>query len=204
MNMKLVLVLLGSLFSAVAAESIRETELMDPNGIIDGLIEASGADDEDLYNDYDENYDENSDSFDESGDYSGDSEDDDDDETEDDLESTMDTPTTTLGNHIEGDKPHKPKINTEVIQLENDIAISREINPDENEPSNRISMAITSNGFFSRTEVVIAVVAGGVVGLVFAVIIVLLVMRVRKNKKGDIAYDTVKKPIYKKAPTIEA
>ncbi|KAG9473977.1 syndecan 4-B-like [Eleutherodactylus coqui] len=194
MTMKLLaLFLLGALLGAVAAESIRETELMDPNVVIEDLIEASGSDDEDIYTDY---YDEeDSDSSESSG--SGDS----DDETDVDLDFTDDTPTTTLGNHIE-DGVRRTDSNNEVAQNNNDIEIIRKIVHDET--SNEISMASTSHGFFSRTEVVIAVVAGGLVGLVFAIIIVLVVMRVRKNKKGDLAYDAVKKPIYKKAPTIEA
>ncbi|XP_069607866.1 syndecan 4-B-like [Ranitomeya imitator] len=195
--MKLALLLVGFLLSAVAAESIRETELMDPNVIIEDLIEASGSDDEDVYTDY---YDEDSDSFDESS-GSGDS----DEEFEDNLESIMSTPTTAFDNNIEEKDIRKKKVNKdEVDQSSNDISILRNALPDEHEPSNEISMASTAHGFFSRTEVVIAVVAGGCVGLVFAIIIVLLVMRVRKNKKGELAYDPVKKPIYKKAPTIEA
>ncbi|XP_073539635.1 syndecan-4-like isoform X1 [Phyllobates terribilis] len=174
---------------------IRETELMDPNVIIEDLIEASGSDDEDIYTNY---YDEDSDSFDESS-GSGDS----DEEFEDDLESTMTTPTTAFDNNIGEEDMRKKKVN-KVNQNDNDIEISRNAIPDEHEPSNEISMASTAHGFFSRAEVVIAVVAGGCVGLVFAIIIVLLVMRVRKNKKGELAYDPVKKPIYKKAPTIEA
>ncbi|KAM4032760.1 syndecan 4-A-like [Anomaloglossus baeobatrachus] len=196
MTMKLAMLLLGFFLSAVAAESIRETELMDPNVIIEDLIEASGSDDEDIYTEY---YDEDSDSFDESS-GSGDS-----DEFEDDLESTMNTPTSTFNNDIPEVDVHKTKKNKDrVDQDDNDIAIVRNDVSEEHDTSNEISMASTAHGFFSRTEVVIAVVAGGCVGLVFAIIIVLLVMRVRKNKKGDLAYDPVKKPIYKKAPTIEA
>ncbi|XP_044153807.1 syndecan 4-B-like [Bufo gargarizans] len=195
MNVRLVLFLVGCLLSAAVAESIRETELMDPHTMIGGLLEASGADDEDIYTD---NYDDE-----DSDDYEGSSGSGDiDEESEDDLESTISTPTVTLGNKILEDDVRKVKDQNEVVQINNDIEVLKETIPDDQ--SNQISMASTSHGFFSRTEVVIAVVAGGLVGLVFAIIIVLLIMRVRKNKKGDIAYDTVKKPIYKKAPTIEA
>ncbi|XP_069809064.1 syndecan 4-B-like [Dendropsophus ebraccatus] len=200
MNMRLVLFVLGALLGAVAAESIRETELMDPNVVIDDLIESSGADDEDIYTDY---YDEE-DSLEGSGSGFSDEDDSEDDseDDEDDIESTVDTPITTLGNDIEEGFIEK-KISNEVDQENNDIVPNRELMPDE-DISNKIAMPVTSQNFLSRTEVVIAVVAGALVGLVFAVIIVLLVMHVRKNKKGDSAYDTVKKPIYKKAPTIEA
>ncbi|XP_040295060.1 syndecan 4-B-like [Bufo bufo] len=195
MNVRLVLFLAGCLLSAAVAESIRETELMDPHTMIGGLLEASGSDDEDIYTD---NYDDEDSDYSEGSSGSGDI----DEESEDDLESTIATPTVTLGNKIVEDDVRKVKDQNEVVQINNDIEVLKENIPDDQ--SNQISMASTSHGFFSRTEVVIAVVAGGLVGLVFAIIIVLLIMRVRKNKKGDIAYDTVKKPIYKKAPTIEA
>ncbi|KAM3923942.1 syndecan-4-like [Leptodactylus fuscus] len=192
MNMKLLLLLVGSLLSAAAAESMRETELMDPIVKIEDLSEGSGPDDEDLFTDY---YDEeDSDSLDQSS-GSGD------DEIEDDLELTDDTPKTSIDNNSVEEDDDLDVNENEIVQKDNDIEILRKTIPDD--PSNEISMASTSQGFFSRTEVVIAVVAGGLVGLVFAVIIVLLVMRVRRNNK-DITYDAVKKPIYKKAPTIEA
>ncbi|XP_063815644.1 syndecan 4-B-like [Pseudophryne corroboree] len=201
--MNRILFVLGVLLGAVAAESIRETETMDPN-MFEGLVESSGSlpDDEDFeepdyYDDIDsDSFDESSDSFDEiSG--SGDSS-----EEMDDLESTVDTPTTTMGNKIpENDLPDPKFPIDDVDQSDNDIVISKHL--PELEQSNEIFMASTSHGFFSRTEVVVALVAGAVVGLLFAVfIIIFLVMRIRRNK--DVAYDAVKKPIYKKAPTIEA
>ncbi|KAG8566065.1 hypothetical protein GDO81_013083 [Engystomops pustulosus] len=195
MNKK-ILLLVGFLLSAVAAESMRETELMDPNVGINGLIEGSGSDDEDIYTDYygEDDLDNDSDFDQNSG--SGFT-----DDIEDDLDSTIYTPTTTLGNFILDDD-FIQKTENEIVQEDNDIVIKR-TNLDDDE-SNEISMASTSNGFFSRTEVVIAVFAGAFVGLVFAIVIVLLVMRFRRNINKDVAYDVVKKPIYTKAPTIEA
>ncbi|XP_075033049.1 syndecan 4-B-like isoform X2 [Mixophyes fleayi] len=196
--MNRVLFVLGLLLSAAVAESIRETETMDPNRMLDGLIESSGSlpDDEDLeepdyFDDLDSDSLEDSDSFDE-GSGSGDSE-------MDDLESTVDTPTTAMGNKIPENDLIDPKVKiVDVFQIDNEIMVGKKI--PEVEQSNEISMASTSHSFFSRIEVVVALVAGTVVGLLFAVfIIVFVVMR----KKKDIAYDTVKKPIYKKASTME-
>ncbi|XP_075033048.1 syndecan 4-A-like isoform X1 [Mixophyes fleayi] len=197
--MNRVLFVLGLLLSAAVAESIRETETMDPNRMLDGLIESSGSlpDDEDLeepdyFDDLDSDSLEDSDSFDE-GSGSGDS------EEMDDLESTVDTPTTAMGNKIPENDLIDPKVKiVDVFQIDNEIMVGKKI--PEVEQSNEISMASTSHSFFSRIEVVVALVAGTVVGLLFAVfIIVFVVMR----KKKDIAYDTVKKPIYKKASTME-
>lgn len=191
--MKSMLIVLALLICAIAAESIRETETMDPNGMFDDLVESSGSlpDDEDLVDYYD---DLDSDSADE-GSGSGDE--------MDDLESTPDTPTTTMGNKIpENDFPG-PKNDIDVLQTDNDIMVKNNALLNGAEQSNEISMASTANSFFSKTEVIVALVAGAVVGLLFAIfIIVLLVMRIRRNK-GDLTYDTVKKPIYKKAPTVE-
>ncbi|XP_018427063.1 PREDICTED: syndecan 4-B-like [Nanorana parkeri] len=190
--MKSVLIVLALLICAAAAESIRETETMDPNGMFDDIMESSGSlpDDEDL----DDHY-EDSDSADE-GSGSGDE--------MDDLESTPDTPTTTMGNKIPENDFRGPKNDIDVFQTGNDIMVKKNALPNGAEQSNEISMASTVNSFFSKTEVIVALVAGTVVGLLFAIfIIVLLVMRIRRNK-GDLTYDTVKKPIYKKAPTVEA
>ncbi|XP_072271028.1 syndecan-4-like [Pyxicephalus adspersus] len=189
-----VLAFLALLICATAAESIRETETMDPNGMFGDLMESSGSlpDDEDLDDYYDD-----LDSDDE-GSGSGDE--------MDDLESTLDTPTlqTTMDNKIPEDDIHNPKNGIDVLQIENDILPKKTGLSNGVEPSNEISMASTANGFFSKTEVIVALVAGALVGLLFAIfIIVLLVMRIRRHK-GDLTYDTVKKPIYKKASTVEA
>ncbi|XP_073462233.1 syndecan-4-like [Aquarana catesbeiana] len=185
-----VFIIIAVLMCTAAAESIRETETMDPNGMFD-LMESSGSlpDDEDLddyYDDMDLDSDEGSASGDEM----------------DDLESTLDTPTTTMGNKIP--ENNVIDLKNDVLQIENEIIPRKNLIPDESEPSNEISMASTANSFFSKTEVIVALVAGALVGLLFAIfIIVLLIMRIRRNK-GDLTYDAVKKPIYKKASTVEA
>ncbi|KAI4877832.1 hypothetical protein NFI96_027414 [Prochilodus magdalenae] len=55
---------------------------------------------------------------------------------------------------------------------------------------------------FNKTEVLAAVIAGGAVGLLFAVLLILLLVY-RMKKKDEGSYDLGKKPIYKKAPTAE-
>lgn len=55
---------------------------------------------------------------------------------------------------------------------------------------------------FNKTEVLAAVIAGGAVGLLFAVLLILLLVY-RMKKKDEGSYDLGKKPIYKKAPTTE-
>ncbi|XP_063281459.1 syndecan 4-B-like [Pelobates fuscus] len=184
------------LVSAAAAESIRETETMDRRGFYED-IEASGNYDDD--EDIDESTyttdskDSDYDSYESSG--SGDS---------DEEESTVDI-TTTLGNRIPEDDIMPKDKNDYDVSDTNDIIIPRKTSDQGNlEPSNEISMASTGNGgFFNRKEVVVALVAGTLVGLVFAVlIIVVLVMRLQKKDVNGC--DSVKKPIYKKAPTIEA
>lgn len=49
---------------------------------------------------------------------------------------------------------------------------------------------------------ILAVIAGGAVGLLFAVLLILLLVY-RMKKKDEGSYDLSKKPIYKKAPTTE-
>nr|XP_040026223.1 syndecan-4 [Gasterosteus aculeatus aculeatus] len=73
--------------------------------------------------------------------------------------------------------------------------------PVDTHPSN-VLMAHAGDSIFNKTEVLAALIAGGGVGLMFAVLlIVLLIYRVKKKDEGS--YDLGKKPIYKKAPTTE-
>ncbi|KAM8923798.1 syndecan 4-B-like [Pelodytes ibericus] len=125
-------------------------------------------------------------------------------------ESSVDISTTTLGNKIpEGDVVTKRKNEDDDDDGDNgidnnEIIESKTSNPIDHDPSNKISMASTANGgFFQKKKVVVALIAGTLVGLLFAVlIIVFLVMRLkRKDVNGP---DPIRKPIYKKASTIEA
>ncbi|XP_051886925.1 syndecan-4 [Pristis pectinata] len=86
---------------------------------------------------------------------------------------------------------------------------SNEVLLNKNAPShdnidNRVAMASTNNNssMFASTEMLAAMIAGGTIGLLFAILLILLlVYRMRKKDEGS--YDLSKKPIYKKAPTTE-
>ena len=59
------------------------------------------------------------------------------------------------------------------------------------------------NGVLTVSRPVLpALIAGGAVGLIFAVLLILLLIY-RMKKKDEGSYDLGKKPIYKKAPTTE-
>ncbi|XP_053937325.1 syndecan-4 isoform X2 [Cuculus canorus] len=105
-------------------------------------------------------------------------------------------------NYIPGDTERKIEGETKNTMLDNEI-IADKAEPVEENPSNKISMASTANSsIFERTEVLTALIAGGAVGLLFAVFLILLLVY-RMKKKDEGSYDLGKKPIYKKAPTNE-
>ncbi|XP_061584314.1 syndecan-4 isoform X2 [Cololabis saira] len=83
---------------------------------------------------------------------------------------------------------------------DNDILRVEE--PVEEMPSNVLMSHAGDESIFNKTEVLAALIAGGVVGLVFAVLLILLLVY-RMKKKDEGSYDLGKKPIYKKAPTTE-
>ncbi|KAM4622701.1 syndecan 4-B-like [Discoglossus pictus] len=192
--MNKILMVIALVVAAVSAESIRETETMDPAGIFESF-EGSGSlpDDEDidefidddLYPDSDEY-----DSFDEiSG--SGDS---------DEFDSTIETPTVTMGNRIPEDNIDDTYRRNHDLDMENnEILLNKEPKSQDIEPSNEIVMASTGD-FFQRTEVVVALIAGGLVGLLFAVFIIVF-LYIRGQRKPEKSCDPIKKPIYTKAPT---
>ncbi|TSZ54731.1 Syndecan-4 [Bagarius yarrelli] len=75
----------------------------------------------------------------------------------------------------------------------------------QNEVGHHSSVLLSHAGeqnIFNKTEVLAAVIAGGAVGLLFAVVLILLLVY-RMKKKDEGSYDLGKKPIYKKAPTTE-
>ncbi|XP_067856331.1 syndecan-4 [Heptranchias perlo] len=91
-----------------------------------------------------------------------------------------------------------------------DHITNNEVQPNKNAPQqdndvidNRVAMASTNNSsVFESTEMLAAMIAGGTIGLLFAILLILLlVYRMRKKDEGS--YDLSKKPIYKKAPTTE-
>ncbi|XP_068170432.1 syndecan-4 isoform X2 [Antennarius striatus] len=78
----------------------------------------------------------------------------------------------------------------------------KEATPSGEQPSNVLMAHASEDSIFSKTEVLAALIAGGAVGLMFAVLLILLLIYCMK-KKDEGSYDLGKKPIYKKAPTTE-
>lgn len=190
----LLLLLLGG-FPVVPGESIRETEVIDPQDLLEGRF-FSGAlpDDEDAGV-----FEQDSDDFELSG--SGDL---------DDTEGPRTfpeaiQPLVPLDNHIpENARPgiHVPSDPKELE--ENEVIPKRGPSDVGDDVSNKVSMSSTAHGsnIFERTEVLAALIVGGVVGILFAVFLILLLVY-RMKKKDEGSYDLGKKPIYKKAPTNE-
>ncbi|XP_072206250.1 syndecan-4 [Excalfactoria chinensis] len=186
--------LLSLLLAAAAAESVRETETMDAQWL--GYPGSGDLPDDEDIGDFTTHL--TSDEFDideisGSGDYS-----DSDDTT---FLTTVDTPVIS-DNYIPGDTERKIEGEKKNTMLDNEI-IPDKASPVETNLSNKISMASTANSsIFERTEVLTALIAGGAVGLLFAVFLILLLVY-RMKKKDEGSYDLGKKPIYKKAPTNE-
>uniref|UniRef100_H0WW06 Syndecan n=1 Tax=Otolemur garnettii TaxID=30611 RepID=H0WW06_OTOGA len=181
------------LFVGAPAATIRETEVIDPQDLLEGRY-YSGAlpDDEDIGRP-------GQDDFELSG--SGDL------GTEG-MAGRLEVPPIQipLDNHIpEGAGPGS-RVPIEPKELEENEVIPKRISPfdGDEDVSNKVSMSSTAQdgNIFERTEVLAALIVGGVVGILFAVfLIMLLVYRMKKKDEGS--YDLGKKPIYKKAPTNE-
>nr|XP_020644881.1 syndecan-4 [Pogona vitticeps] len=185
--------LLLLLLSAAAAESVRETETMDPQLYPEELASGDLPDDEDSRPDF--TIDE--DDYESSG--SGDNKDYSD--TKDVSISATDNSVDSMNNYIP-DSRKETKDKNEPYVVENEIIVPKKDASPEDLP-NKISMASTANGsILERTEVLAALIAGGAVGLLFAVFLILLLVY-RMKKKDEGSYDLGKKPIYKKAPTNE-
>ncbi|KAM6927295.1 syndecan-4 [Xenentodon cancila] len=101
------------------------------------------------------------------------------------------------------ERPVRPTVKEEV-HSENDIPRLRNQEDDsiEEMPSNVLMSHAGDDSIFNKTEVLAALIAGGVVGLMFAILLILLLIY-RMKKKDEGSYDLGKKPIYKKAPTTE-
>ncbi|KAI7807679.1 syndecan-4 [Triplophysa rosa] len=192
--------------AAVFAESVRETETWVPlkNKASHEELESSGhsqngdfefaeitptIDDEDGLDDDedDENYDDMS--------GSGGAE-----ITDEDLEDEI------LNSIPDFDHPVPPKPTMDdPILVKNNEVLRRGPNHDVSETSNVLMSHAGDDSLFSNKEVLAAVIAGGAVGLVFAVVLIVLlihfVLRIKKKDEGS--YDLGKTPIYKKAPTTE-
>ncbi|XP_029508315.1 syndecan-4-like [Oncorhynchus nerka] len=95
----------------------------------------------------------------------------------------------------------KPTVNEiQLVQKNNEVSVWVSPKPEEH-PSNVLMAQAGEESIFNKTEVLAALIAGGAVGLFFAVLILLLVYHMKKKDEGS--YDLGKKPIYKKAPTTE-
>lgn len=93
---------------------------------------------------------------------------------------------------------------TEETQV-SDVATSTSSSPSLSEESDKQHEVRTEN-LFQRTEVLAAVIAGGVIGFLFAIfLILLLVYRMRKKDEGSYDLGERKPPstAYQKAPTKE-
>ncbi|KAL8179412.1 UNVERIFIED_CONTAM: Syndecan-4 [Gekko kuhli] len=175
--------------------AVRETETMDPQLYPEEFASGDLPDDEDSRSEFtiDE---EGSDELSGSGD---------DEDTEDVLSSVPAHPDDSVNNYIPDiKKDSKDEESSKPFMVENEIIVpNKAVPPEEEDLSNKISMASTATGsVFERTEVLAALIAGGAVGLLFAVFLVLLLVY-RMKKKDEGSYDLGKKPIYKKAPTNE-
>ncbi|XP_036956869.1 syndecan-4 isoform X2 [Acanthopagrus latus] len=216
LNLCLVLILSASVFS----ESVRETETWMPMKTTQTAamlthhdLESSGSDfgftdDEDDDNEYD------------GGDYYEDELNVDDEEEYDDDFSGSGDQTTTVSpgreaktsakpnvndNKIpEVERPVRPTVNeVEIVQNENEIPLLRNgAEPGEEHPSNVLMSHASEDSILKKTEVLAALITGGAVCLMFAVLLILLLIY-RMKKKDEGSYDLGKKPIYKKAPTTE-
>ncbi|XP_050999722.1 syndecan-4 [Acomys russatus] len=190
----LLLLFLGG-FPAAPAESIRETAVIDPQDLLEGRYFSGDLPDDEDAGSPGQEYDD----FELSG--SGDL---DDTETPRTFPEVI-QPLVPLNNHI----PEKPqpgiRVPSEPKELEeNEVIPKRVPSGTENDISNKVSMSSTAqdSSIFERTEVLAALIVGGVVGILFAVFLTLLLVY-RMKKKDEGSYDLGKKPIYKKAPTNE-
>ncbi|XP_029907853.1 syndecan-4 isoform X2 [Myripristis murdjan] len=200
------------LFASVYCESVRETETWMPmkttqtvamsthsEDLVSSGDSQNGSDfgftdDEDDADDY-EGYDD----YDFSG--SGDKE-----TTVPDRKDTKpsDKPDVNDNKIPEVERPVRPTVNeVDIIQNSNEIPLLRnEAQPNEDYSSNVLMSHASEDSIFYKTEILAALIAGGAVGLVTAVLLILLLIY-RMKKKDEGSYDLGKKPIYKKAPTTE-
>ncbi|XP_038606639.1 syndecan-4 [Tachyglossus aculeatus] len=183
--------------SPCASESVRETEVMDPQDFYDTRY-YSGAlpDDEDVGKTWLDR-DSHPEDFELSG--SGDEE-----YTELEEKTYLtEKPETTMDNRIPDEESRNQDPEDPKVVEGNEIPLEESPALEGGDVSNKVAMAsATHESIFERTEVLAALIAGGIVGLLFAVFLILLLVY-RMKKKDEGSYDLGKKPIYKKAPTTE-
>ncbi|XP_008278696.1 syndecan-4 isoform X2 [Stegastes partitus] len=184
-----------------------------PNGSDFGFTD---DEDDEEYNGYDENNRElGVDDYDDEGGFNGDYDEYDDEDYESsgsgdgattvtpDRESRPSVKPDVNDNKIpEPERPVRPTVNeVDLVWNSNEIPVVRNEHSDEY-PSNVLMSHAGDDSIFNKTEVLAALIAGGAVGLMFAVLLILfLIYRMKKKDEGS--YDLGKKPIYKKAPTTE-
>uniref|UniRef100_A0A8C9APQ0 Syndecan n=1 Tax=Prolemur simus TaxID=1328070 RepID=A0A8C9APQ0_PROSS len=192
---RLLALLLLFLGAPAAAESIRETEVIDPQDLLEGRYSGALPDDEDVGGPGQE-----PDDLELSG--SGELDDSEDPK----VFSEVIHPLVPVDNHIPERAGPGRQVPTEPKELEENEVIPKRISPfdGEEDVSNKVSMSSTAQNknIFEKTEVLAALIVGGVVGILFAVFLILLLVY-RMKKKDEGSYDLGKKPIYKKAPTNE-
>lgn len=200
--LKVYLMLVLSSAAAVFAESVRETETWVPLKIKsphEDLESSGGSPIEDLEF-ADSNLTDDEDGFDD------DEEDDYDGSGSGFLDEPIEIETGIFNNRIpdtNGPFVLRPTINNDIEHNE----VGRRGGPEQedDQPSNVLMTHAGEDHLLNNTEVLAAVIAGGAVGLVFAILLIVLlvhfVLRIKKKDEGS--YDLGKKPIYKKAPTTE-
>ncbi|XP_041944122.1 syndecan-4 isoform X2 [Alosa pseudoharengus] len=194
---KLFLVLV--LVASVCSESVRETETWMPmkakqshEDLVSSGDSQNGSDFEITSDDEDDE-----DSYFDDDDFSGSGD-------EESFKETVPTPKPNLiDNRIpeqgDSEKPW-PTVNENDIVAENEVGV-RSSGFDEHPPNVLMSQS-EDDKFFHRIEVIAALIAGGAVGLLFSVLLILLLVY-RMKKKDEGSYDLGKKPIYTKAATME-
>lgn len=221
LNLCLVLILSASVFS----ESVRETETWMPMKTTQTVAMSTHRDDLESSGDSTNGSDFGfTDDEDKADGYDGDEDDEDDDDYYDEDEydefSGSGDGATTVSPGRESNPSVKPAVNDnkipeeertarptinelDIIQNRNEIPLlTAEAEPSDEHPSNVLMSHASEDSIFNKTEVLAALIAGGAVGLMFAILLILLLIY-RMKKKDEGSYELGKKPIYKKAPTTE-
>ncbi|ROK31222.1 Syndecan-4 [Anabarilius grahami] len=193
--------------AAVFAESVRETETWVPlkNKSPHEDLESSGDSPQQDFEFADLNPTDDEDSY-----------DDDEDEDEDDYDDMSGSGSSEIqtieddlfSNRIsdpEGPFDPQPTVDEKILVENNEVALRGSPDKDVDQLSNVLMTHAGDESLFHNKEVLAAVIAGGAVGLVFAILLIVLlvhfVLRIKKKDEGS--YDLGKTPIYKKAPTAE-
>ncbi|XP_056126408.1 syndecan-4 [Rhinichthys klamathensis goyatoka] len=98
-----------------------------------------------------------------------------------------------------------PTIDETILVKNNEVGLGESPNQENGQQSNVLMTIAGEESLFNNTEVLAAIIAGGAIGLIFAILLIVFlvhfVLRIKKKDEGS--YDLGKTPIYKKAPTAE-